>query len=253
MDASSPSSKATVNASENNEEQSITYKTPPRKVFDASLKDQFNTPTSTEPATPRTGFSSLASSNRHSSLLSTLTAWTTPPTSPASPLYCRSLQKVEPLEMEMEMEMEMESKIAIDLEKQQQQDEVEFKIKPLPLGIRLGSPADVAEILRRGKRETMPPPCLQCTLKGLPCDERFPHCSRCARAGEGELCLNQRPLWQSEVEQDDCGFWMMRFTLVRFQEDDETWARKKKLETEVLDSKQWKAYLVTDSPSCHSS
>jgi hypothetical protein len=226
MDNSNHSLQPQVNVSDRERHQPVFLKTPPRKLSDSPIGDQSATPSFTEPVTPRTrtGLSSLASSIRHSSLISGNTAWTTPPTSPASPLDHRPQQK------EKHAGTRLESKIENDDEPQQKQ---EIKLKPLPLGVRLDSPADVSEILRRGKRELFPPPCLQCTLKGLPCDEGFPCCSRCVRVDEGEMCLNQRPVWSSEVEQDDAGLWITRFALVRFQEDDETWERKQILEREV--------------------
>lgn len=45
--------------------------------------------------------------------------------------------------------------------------------------------------------------CLQCALKNLPCDKALPGCSRCVRAGQGDLCLPQREELEGEDKMRD--------------------------------------------------
>jgi hypothetical protein len=74
------------------------------------------------------------------------------------------------------------------------------------------------------------PPCLQCVVKGLPCDRAWPHCSRCSRSGDAAVCLLQRPRCSS---QDESIEGPLVYALLHTSEDDTEWAAKVVIEEQV--------------------
>ncbi|KAF2666326.1 hypothetical protein BT63DRAFT_56048 [Microthyrium microscopicum] len=77
------------------------------------------------------------------------------------------------------------------------------------------------------------PPCLQCALKGLPCDARKPACTRCERTEPSSPCLLQRARL---VEEEGSSVRQVRYTLLRLDCDDEdTWATKIALEDALVE------------------
>ncbi|KAF2714973.1 hypothetical protein K504DRAFT_15172 [Pleomassaria siparia CBS 279.74] len=75
--------------------------------------------------------------------------------------------------------------------------------------------------------------CLQCTYAGLPCSRTPPHCLRCKRSGNGDLCLLQR---RKVSEERIRGGGVVNGTpvLLRLQgEDEKTWERKAELGIEA--------------------
>jgi hypothetical protein len=125
----------------------------------------------------------------------------------------------------------------------------------------ISSESDITFIIARNKREIRAPPCLQCRIKNLPCDNTMPACHRCIRSGEPNnedaLCLHQRPFiasdspfltqWNSgdgtlddllehQVEEKALKGRLMlgHYTLFRFPvDDDERWSKKLELEEKV--------------------
>jgi hypothetical protein len=125
--------------------------------------------------------------------------------------------------------------------------------------IKISSEVDIALVLSSGKRELLAPPCLHCRLKSLPCDNTLPACNRCLRHKQnatlnglsekqfrnldepGILCLPQRPLLHHQLPLGSSGSSKLQlptYTLLRLTtDDDETWARKLELESEVRGSR----------------
>lgn len=75
--------------------------------------------------------------------------------------------------------------------------------------------------------------CLQCTYAGLPCSRTPPACSRCKRAGYGDMCLlRRRKVCEERVRGDGVGNVIP--VLLRLKEEDEgVWERKVELGREV--------------------
>jgi hypothetical protein len=92
--------------------------------------------------------------------------------------------------------------------------------------------ADIEAIKFLGERELLPIPCLQCVLLDMPCDYKMQGCSRCARKGDGHMCLAQRPAFWNEKEYQGHER-MPGYTLLRLDEEDGLWGRKRVLEEEV--------------------
>jgi hypothetical protein len=91
------------------------------------------------------------------------------------------------------------TKNALEVEQSEPQDATtldDTDAPPIKLHPRLPSQARYIEYLGRlgspGSRNgVLLTTCLQCAVKGLPCDIKLPSCSRCIRNHEGDICLLQ--------------------------------------------------------------
>ncbi|KAF2796305.1 hypothetical protein K505DRAFT_359423 [Melanomma pulvis-pyrius CBS 109.77] len=75
--------------------------------------------------------------------------------------------------------------------------------------------------------------CLQCIYAGLPCSRNPPTCSRCKRAGYGDMCLLRRRKVCEELVRGE-GVKNVMPVLLRLKEEDEgVWERKVELSREL--------------------
>jgi hypothetical protein len=78
--------------------------------------------------------------------------------------------------------------------------------------------------------------CLQCTLVGLPCSRTPPSCSRCARKGDGDICLLRRRKMAEERVRGDRTRNRVGVLLKIKGQDEVVWGRKKTLEQELTEA-----------------
>lgn len=84
-----------------------------------------------------------------------------------------------------------------------------------------------------GPRITCIVSCLQCTVANLPCSRTTPACSRCERAGNGNLCLLYRRKYREEIELSSAQTSTVPVLLKLQDEDPGIWLEKLSLAEEV--------------------
>ncbi len=78
--------------------------------------------------------------------------------------------------------------------------------------------------------------CTQCVLADLPCSRTVPFCSRCKRNGHARVCLLHRQTFRDEIDRFDVLSRTIPVLLKLHGEDENIWAEKLELATEVCGS-----------------